>query len=526
MNRRSLASTFGKLAALGGICAFSALPALGAEGTVPSGVPHLDHVFIIMMENHAYGQIVGNPSSPFMNSYMKSVNTSNNYFAVAHPSLTNYLEVVGGSNFGVLNDNSPDWHNGACAPNIVSGTTSYDVSSSGNVCPIAGSGTDAATPVFDTSNETSPPAITSVTEIDGAQSIPAASGIVGKTIADQLNERGMTWKSYQESLPPTGADGVNNSDGFFSNVNLISSSLPSESQTLINLYAVKHNPFVYFKSVQEGGSNGNGLSNSVGFTQMYKDLGSGQVPSLSFIVPNQCNDQHGRGNAGPLCDFDPSSNGTQAGLNPALIYQGDLTIQTIVQAIHASPAWGWGHNAIVVVWDENDYSATPNTNQVVLTVDTNFGSGGVQSNVFYTHFSLLRTIEAGFGLPCLNHACDANVAVMTDLFAAVPEAQVSPASPARFTASVTWTANGQSGSGNLVVLSSETKGFWFFSPDNLDMVFKVVDGRAINGKFWVFLGSMTAEQFSLTITDTVTGATKTYTNDAGQTSSVADTSAF
>jgi phosphatidylinositol-3-phosphatase len=525
MNRRSSASVLKAAAAVVGILAFSAGPARGGEGSVPGGVPHLDHVFVIVMENHAYGQIVGNPSSPFMNSYMRQVNASTNYFAVAHPSLTNYLELVGGSNFGVLNDNSPDWHNGGCTPNIVSGTSSYDVSSSPPVCPIAGSGTDAATPVFDTTNEITPPDITSVTEIDGVQSIPAAS-TVGKTIGDQLAERGLNWRSYQESLPPTGADRVNNSDGYYSDVNPIANSLPAETQTLINLYAVKHNPFAYFRSVQEGGSNGNGLSNTVGFSGLYADLASGQVPSFSFIVPNQCNDQHGRGNAGPLCDFDPSTTGTQEGLNPSLIYQGDLTIKTIVQAIHSSPAWSWGHNAIVVVWDENDYSATPNTNQVVLTVETNYGVSGVQSNTFYTHFSLLKSIEAGFGLPCLNHACDANVPAMTDLFAASSPADVRPAPPARFTASVTWSAsNGNAGSGNLTYLTTDTRGFWFFSPDNLDLVVKVVDGRAVNGKFWVFYGSLTTEQFTLTVTDTVTGATKTYTGQ-GENASGADTSAF
>jgi hypothetical protein len=36
-----------------------------AEGPVPKDVSHLDHVFLIMMENHAYGQIVGNPNAPF-----------------------------------------------------------------------------------------------------------------------------------------------------------------------------------------------------------------------------------------------------------------------------------------------------------------------------------------------------------------------------------------------------------------------------------------------------------------------------
>ncbi len=510
--------------------ALAAAPLLAQEGGVPSGVPQLDHVWIIMMENHAYQQIVGNPSSPFTNSYMKMVNTSTNYFAIAHPSLTNYLEVVGGSNFGILNDNSPDWHNGGCTPNIVAGATAYDNSSSGNACPIAGTGTEAATPVFDTSNETAPPGVTSVTEIDGVLSIPAANGVVGKTIADQLFEHGLSWKSYQESLPPTGADRVNNSDGFYSDVNPIQSALPNESQSLVNLYAVKHNPFVYFKSVQEGGTSGNGLANSVGFDGargLWDDLATGQVPSFSFIAPNQCNDQHGRGNAGPLCDFDPSSTGTQTGLNPALIYQGDKTIESIVRAIHASPAWGWGRNAIVLVWDENDYSATPNTNQVLLTVDTNYGVSGVQSAVFYTHYSLLRTLEGGFGLPCLNHACDANVPAMTDLFAPAPPAQVTPASPARFLTTVRWTdGGGQAHDASLTPMSGDTKAFWFFSPQDVDVVVKVLDARGLNGKFWVFVGSLTSEAYTVTVTDTLTGATRTYTNAAGQTASQADTSAF
>src|SRR5260370_24438399 len=87
------------------------------EGRAPSGVPHLDHVFVIMMENHAYKQIIDNPNEPFVNQYAKSANLATNYFAVAHPSLTNYLEVVGGSNFGVLNNNNPNWPKPACTTN-------------------------------------------------------------------------------------------------------------------------------------------------------------------------------------------------------------------------------------------------------------------------------------------------------------------------------------------------------------------------------------------------------------------------
>jgi len=81
------------------------------EGAIPKGVDHLDHVWVIMMENHSYTQILNNPAAPFANQYAKSANSATNYFAVGHPSLTNYLEVVGGSNFAVRSDNAPDWHN-------------------------------------------------------------------------------------------------------------------------------------------------------------------------------------------------------------------------------------------------------------------------------------------------------------------------------------------------------------------------------------------------------------------------------
>jgi hypothetical protein len=53
---------------------------------------------------------------------------------------------------------------------------------------------------------------------------------------------------------------------------------------------------------------------------------------------------------------------------------------------------------------------------VLLLVDTNYGSHGVSSNTLYTHYSLLKSIEGGLGLPCLNHACDSSTAAMPDLF--------------------------------------------------------------------------------------------------------------
>jgi len=368
--------------------AFAAAPAV-ARDHAEAKIPRLDHVFVIVMENHYFHQIYGNTNAPFVTSYANSANLAANYFGVGHPSLTNYLEIVGGSNFGVVNDNSPDWHNSACKSNLETNTPALE--GAPNICPIAGSGMDAATPAVDTTNEGSPGAPIYNDPID-----PAFT--VGRTIADQLVEAGLSWKSYQQSLPPYGADKVNNSDGMISDLTTAVAGMPL-------LYAVKHNPFVYFASVQEG-DDGSGLANVAGFEQLYADLRAGAVPNYSFIVPDQCHDQHGRGSSevGPYCSTDSLS-----------IQAGDVAVQNLVGAIHASDAWKHGRNAIVVVWDENDYSSLPN--QVVTIVDTNYGVSKTTSNVKYNHFSLLKTIEAGFGLSYLNHAADQTVPLMSDLFA-------------------------------------------------------------------------------------------------------------
>jgi phosphatidylinositol-3-phosphatase len=421
-----------KIIASGAVALLAAGGAGAAQGPIPGGILPLDHVFVIMMENHAFGQIANNPQAPFINSLMGKANLATNYFAIAHPSSTNYLEVVGGSNFNKLSDQYPDWHNAHCTPSIVPGqTTNTDSPNSGVFCPISGKdGKDAAIPVLDTTtNETSAPPLTN---IDGNLSIAAGTKIDGISIADQLVAVGKSWKSYQEGLPLIGADGVNVSDGFYSigGNNAAGTSVTSDfaalsttgnpvsSANVVYLYAVKHNPFTYFAAVQEGRDRGLSLERIVPFegpAGLYADLKKGSVPDFAFIAPNQCNDQHGRGNGTAFCNYDADDNGTQTGLNPSLILQGDLSVQRIVTAIKASPVWWNSRSAIVILWDENDYS-TRTSNQVVLIVDTNYGDHHVQSAKFYDHYSLTKTLDAAFRLPCLNHACDAGVEVMSDLF--------------------------------------------------------------------------------------------------------------
>jgi len=98
----------------------------------------------------------------------------------------------------------------------------------------------------------------------------------------------------------------------------------------------------------------------------------------------------------------------------------------------------------------------------------------------------------------------------------------------RFRAQVTWRAQniGQSGNGTGVSLSGDTGYFWFFSSSNVELVVKVLDGRAFNNKFWVFFGALSDVEYTLIVTDTVSGAVKTYFNPQGRLASIADTSAF
>jgi hypothetical protein len=96
----------------------------------------------------------------------------------------------------------------------------------------------------------------------------------------------------------------------------------------------------------------------------------------------------------------------------------------------------------------------------------------------------------------------------------------------RFRVEVAWETDSGSGAGSAVPLTSDTGTFWFFQESNLELMVKVLDARAIDGHFWVFYGALSDVAYTITITDTETGAVKSYVNPAGTLASVADTSAF
>ncbi|HSK80454.1 MAG TPA: hypothetical protein VLQ45_28635 [Thermoanaerobaculia bacterium] len=66
-----------------------------------------------------------------------------------------------------------------------------------------------------------------------------------------------------------------------------------------------------------------------------------------------------------------------------------------------------------------------------------------------------------------------------------------------------------------VPLTRESGYFWFANADNVELVAKVLDGCAVNDRFWVFLAGLTNLEVTVTVDDTVTGATQSYTNALG-----------
>lgn len=109
----------------------------------------------------------------------------------------------------------------------------------------------------------------------------------------------------------------------------------------------------------------------------------------------------------------------------------------------------------------------------------------------------------------------------------VPSATTLCVQNGRFKVEVAWfTPAAGSGVGQAVPLTNETGYFWFFSPNNVELVLKVLDGGAINSKWWVFYGALSDVEYTVTVTDTISGLVKVYQNAAGNLGSVADIDAF
>lgn len=62
--------------------------------------------------------------------------------------------------------------------------------------------------------------------------------------------------------------------------------------------------------------------------------------------------------------------------------------------------------------------------------------------------------------------------------------------------------------------TGETGFLWFFQPENIELVIKILDGRVINDHFWLFWGGLSDVEYTIRVTDTSEGTETTYTNEA------------
>ncbi|MCY3968720.1 MAG: putative Ig domain-containing protein [Acidobacteria bacterium] len=74
--------------------------------------------------------------------------------------------------------------------------------------------------------------------------------------------------------------------------------------------------------------------------------------------------------------------------------------------------------------------------------------------------------------------------------------------------------------------TANTGFFWFFNRENIELAVKVLDGRGINGRFWLLYGALSDVEYEIVVTDTVTGESKMYRNEAGSLCGEVDTKAF
>jgi len=87
----------------------------------------------------------------------------------------------------------------------------------------------------------------------------------------------------------------------------------------------------------------------------------------------------------------------------------------------------------------------------------------------------------------------------------------------RFTVTAEWETGDQSGVAQAVPLTDDTGTFWFFSPDNIEVVVKVLDACGLDpfNNFWVFAAGLTDVKVTLRVTDTVTFETQEWVNPQG-----------
>src|ERR1700674_68943 len=177
----------------------------------------------------------------------------------------------------------------------------------------------------------------------------------GATIADRLEEKNLTWKSYAEDYP--GGCFLGSAAGAG---RLTPTAAPTE------LYARKHVPLLAFASIQNDPAR---CAHVVGAGQFMRDARAGKLPNYSFYTPNMFTDGH------------DTSLGASSNWLKGFIGSLESTL-----AMHQ-------RTLLVITWDEGG-----NRDNRVLTLLLGPVMNPGKYPATLTHYSLLRTIEENFGL--------------------------------------------------------------------------------------------------------------------------------
>jgi phosphatidylinositol-3-phosphatase len=361
-------------------------PAPTAAATPPARpLPPIRHVFVLLLENQAYEATFGPQSAA---PYLARTLTAQGalltaYFAIGHASLGNYIALISGQ-----------------APND---DTQLD-------CP------------------TFADFRANATRLDAHGQLPGSGCIYPKsvpTLPDQLEAAGLTWRAYMEDM---GKDPSRESAtcghvpvGALETTNEASGS---------DQYAAKHNPFVYFHSIIDDAARCN--AHVVSLERLPQDLESAATTAnFIFITPNLCSDGHDA----------PCIDGRRGGLDAI-----DAFLKIWVPLIQRSAAFQ-ADGALIVTFDESDGAGPegssaccaerplpgasfspgisgPGGGRVGAVVLSRFVKPGTVSDVPYTHYALLRTVEAIFSLPPLGYAAEPDLARFgPDVFSAFSAAK-------------------------------------------------------------------------------------------------------
>ena len=351
--RAALAVLAGAGLTVTGVLAASPTTA-SAKPAASTQPPPVRHVFVVNLENKGYDETFGPGSpAPYLSKTLRAKGQLlTQYYGTAHNSLPNYVAQISGQ--------GPN-------PQTQGDCQVYsDFVQAGTVAPGQAVGDGCVYP----------------------------AGV--KTIADQLEAKGLTWRGYMEDMgTPCRHPAANTADD-------------TQKAKAGDQYAARHNPFVYFHSITDSPSC---AADDVDLAQLTTDLSTvASTRNLTYITPNLCNDAHDS----------PCVDGRPGGLATA-----DQWLSTWIPKILASPAFRQD-GLLVVTFDEADTGSPdgaaaccgegpgPNSpapgvygmggGRTGTVLVSPFLKAGTLNNTGYNHYALLRTLENTFGLAPLGYA--------------------------------------------------------------------------------------------------------------------------